>query len=613
VESGLEVAGRYRLERLVGGGAFGEVWRAADLLRDRPVAVKFLHRGISASSPVSLSKFRQEARIAARLEHPGITGVDDFGEYDGQWFLAMEFLDGRDLASELADHPGGLPVRRVVGLAVQLADALVAAHEMGVVHRDLKPANLMVVAGDRLKVCDFGIAQMADASTTHTFAGRVGTPTYMATEQWSGDPVDHRTDLYALGGILFALLTGHPPFTSERTEGLMGQHLNARIPRTRTERPEVPAALDKLITELLAKKPAQRPDRTTDVLARLHRIQEALTPDTRPPASPLSTPPPGTLPPAATRKAATRWSSAARIPLPGVSRRALLTAAALSLTAAAVPLALLIDEPSDGGEEKPAGGIDYSRFRLRFTLPGHQTGTGTVAFSSNGAILATVNGDDTAKTWDAETGEPIAAIDGHRHVVSSVVFSPAEAILATSSQDGTAKTWDARTGELLTTFAGHQGYVGCVVFSPDGAALVTSSEDHIAKVWDAATGKLLTTLTGHQDYVNSVVFNPDGRTLATSSNDHTAKVWNTATGEIIATLIGHRHVVWAAVFNPDGTALATSSYDHTAKVWNAATGELLTTLTGHRESVNFVVFNPDGTALATSGSDGTAKVWGEGK
>ncbi|HEY8415299.1 MAG TPA: serine/threonine-protein kinase, partial [Thermaerobacter sp.] len=287
----MEIAGRYRLARLLGGGAFGEVWKAADLLRDRPVAMKFLHRGISAGNPVVVSKFRQEAKIAARLQHPGITRVDDFGTHDGQWFLVMEFLHGRTLAAELTEHPKGLPMDRVLTLGVQLADALVTAHKMGVVHRDLKPANLMVTADDRLKVCDFGIARMADASTMHTFTGRVGTPIYMAPEQWAGDPVDHRTDLYALGGILFTLLTGHPPFTSERLEGLMGQHLNAPPPHVRDERPDAPAALEELIVDLLAKKPDQRPEHTTDVLAHLRRIRRALI---RPASSASALPDSGT-------------------------------------------------------------------------------------------------------------------------------------------------------------------------------------------------------------------------------------------------------------------------------------------------------------------------------
>ncbi|MEO3786804.1 serine/threonine-protein kinase [Actinocorallia sp. B10E7] len=259
MQAGLELAGRYRLEESLGRGGFGEVWSAEDLLRDRRVAVKLLYREVAESSPVWLSKFRQEAKIAVRLNHPGITSVDDFGEYDGQWYLVMEFLEGRNLAEEIADHPQGLEISRVQALSVQIADALAAAHEHGIVHRDLKPGNLVLLPGDRVKVCDFGIAHIAEATTTHTLMGQqVGTPAYMAPEQWLGDDVDHRTDLYALGGILYTLLTGRPPFRGTSVTTLMGQHLNLEPSPPRELRPDTPAHLDRLVLALLAKNPADR-------------------------------------------------------------------------------------------------------------------------------------------------------------------------------------------------------------------------------------------------------------------------------------------------------------------------------------------------------------------
>ncbi|WP_192808567.1 serine/threonine-protein kinase [Actinomadura montaniterrae] len=267
---GAEVAGRYRLAGVLGRGGFGEVWRATDLLRDREVAIKFLGREVAEAGPVWLGKFKQEARIAVRLTHPGITRVDDFGEYDGQWYLVMELLHGESVAAELARHAGGLPVERVRSVTVQVVEALAVAHAAGVVHRDLKPANLMALSGGRVKICDFGIARWHDAPTAQTLHGRqVGTPLYMSPEQWRSGDIDQRADLYSLGCVLYALLTGRPPFTGESLAMLMARHLNADPPPLRQLRPDVPADLEQIAQDLLAKDPADRPASAEAVAARL--------------------------------------------------------------------------------------------------------------------------------------------------------------------------------------------------------------------------------------------------------------------------------------------------------------------------------------------------------
>lgn len=550
MESGSEIAGRYRLERLLGRGGFAEVWEATDLLRDRPVAVKFLHRQVSEADSVVVAKFRQEAKIAARLEHPGITRVDDFGLHEGQWFLAMEFLHGRTLAAELADHPEGLPVERVVALGVQLADALAAAHEMGVVHRDLKPANLMVVGDDRLKVCDFGIARMADASLAQTFSGQVGTPVYMAPEQWLGEPVDHRTDLYAMGCVLFALLTGRPPFTGDRIEELMGRHLHAERPRVRAHRPEAPAPLDALIVDLLARKPEERPARTADVLARLRRIQQSLTAsDTASPAggaptehtlpvpAPSSTlllpdagaqsPPP---PPVSGDSSTTKTRSLGAADR--ISRRSLLITA-VALPVAAVPLVRIIENIRDDS---------------RFTLKGHRDAVYFVSFSPDGAALATASGDRTAKVWNVGNGDLIATLTGHEGDVYWAGFSRDGTTVVTAGADGTVRLWNARTGAPITTLTGHEGDVYWVEFSPDGTTFATAGKDGKTKIRDAGNGHLITTLLGHQDEVYEVSFSADGTTIATASKDNTAKLWNAKTGAPISSL-SHGHEVYSARFN----------------------------------------------------------------
>ncbi|MGT2530240.1 serine/threonine-protein kinase [Streptomyces nojiriensis] len=211
---GDRLADRYRLDRRLGQGGMGEVWRAHDVRLDRSVAVKVLLEAVTGEEAVA--RFLREATIGARLQHPGITVVHDVGQEDGRRFIVMELLSGEDLGTVLARERAGLPVDTALDLAAQTAEALAAAHEQSVVHRDLKPANLFLLSGDRVKVCDFGIAHSADATAGLTATGRVfGTPAYMAPEQVLGRHVDARCDLYALGCVLYALLSGGPPFGVE--------------------------------------------------------------------------------------------------------------------------------------------------------------------------------------------------------------------------------------------------------------------------------------------------------------------------------------------------------------------------------------------------------------
>ncbi|MFD7261038.1 protein kinase [Streptomyces sp. NPDC059874] len=253
---GDQLGGRYRLDQRLGQGGMGEVWRAHDLQLGRSVAVKVLLEAATGDEVVA--RFRREATIGARLQHPGITVVHDVGQEDGRLFIVMELLSGEDLGSVLARERDGLPVATVLGLAAQTAEALAAAHEQSVVHRDLKPANLFLLPGGRLKICDFGIAHSSDATAGWTVTGRIfGTFAYMAPEQWLGEHVDARCDLYALGCVLYALLCGKPPFgVAEPMYTLARRH----IEEPPAPLPAAPPALAGLLMALLAKKPAERPE-----------------------------------------------------------------------------------------------------------------------------------------------------------------------------------------------------------------------------------------------------------------------------------------------------------------------------------------------------------------
>ena len=258
MQSEAVLAGRYRLEERLGRGGMGEVWRAFDPHLEREVAVKLILSG--DNDGVLIRRFQREARISANIQHPNITAVHDFGHHEGQLFLVMELLRGRDLGAVLADHPQGMPLDLVVSVAVQAADALRAAYTHRVVHRDLKPGNLFLLDTGHVKVCDFGIAHIADATSQLTAVGTaLGTPAFMPPEQWKGEEVDSRSDVYALGGVMHTMLTGRIPFTGP-LPALLAQHLTQDPPPIREFRPDVPLELADLVARMMAKDPAARPD-----------------------------------------------------------------------------------------------------------------------------------------------------------------------------------------------------------------------------------------------------------------------------------------------------------------------------------------------------------------
>ena len=261
--------GPYELHEVIGKGGMATVYRAHQPSMDRDVAIKIISPELAAE-PEFAERFEREARIIARLQHPHILPVFDFGREGETIYLVMRLMEGGNLAHEL--RGGALPVKRAVELTRQIASALDYAHLRGIVHRDLKPTNVLLDNLGNAYLTDFGIAKMLSGGPTTglTATGAVmGTPTYMAPEQWRAEPIDGRTDIYALGVILYQMLCGQVPFAAETPHGLMYQHLDMTPPQPHTIKPDLPLAIEPVISKALAKRPEDRYASAGDVAAAL--------------------------------------------------------------------------------------------------------------------------------------------------------------------------------------------------------------------------------------------------------------------------------------------------------------------------------------------------------
>ncbi len=268
LEPGDELGHRYRIEAMLGQGGMGRVYKAHDNELDRAIALKVLQPELS-SDPNAMQRFKQELLLASRISHKNILRIHDLGEADGVKFISMAFVDGPDLHHLF--HSGKMPIDRAQNIAQQLCEALDAAHSEGIIHRDLKPQNVLMGAGDHVYVSDFGLAKSLESSSAGmTRTGQyLGTPRYMAPEQVEGGQIDKRSDLYALGLILFEMVTGEDAFKGDSTLQIMYRRVKEKPPNPKQLNPELPDYFSRIILRCLERDPAHRYQEARDILSDL--------------------------------------------------------------------------------------------------------------------------------------------------------------------------------------------------------------------------------------------------------------------------------------------------------------------------------------------------------
>jgi WD40 repeat protein len=648
----------YELLGLLGHGGMGVVYRARQVGLNRVVALKMIIGGAFATGK-SLARFRAEAMAVARLQHPNIVQVFEIGEAEGLPYFSQEYVDGGTLAAQLDGTP--TPPRRAAELCELLARAVQFAHDRGVVHRDLKPANVLLTAEGAPKIADFGLAKRLEESgaaiTPATDAGlAMGTPRYMAPEQLSPAgpanraPVGPACDIYALGAILYELLTGQPLYTGDTPLGVLVRVLHEEPTPPRVYRPGLPRDLETICLKCLAKAPSSRYASAKDLAEDLHRFLVGEPILARPPSfvyrsgkfirrhkslvvaaaaiatilatgivvtsvTALSEARQRRLADKNARKADenARQADAARQDALLLAYQARLAATMMALgdhnVGEAADQLNAVPENQRGWEWRYAASrLDDSLIALR------DIGSGLVPCPAAGCFASIT--DDGLRLWDAASGRPGATIDS----------DSTQNLQASVGADGKLVFVEERERESIRVL-GHDGrvrrrftlpgktYMHAWALDSTGTRLacawITNHPSSRLAVFDLATGVELVRFAYDSvaGEIRTVGFSRDGRYVVTGGDDRLVRVWNVVDGSCVRTLHGHTGFLNGTVFSPDGRRLLSCAADQTFRQWDAETGQLLDERFGDIAEVNAAVYSPDGRWIATGGADGTVRYW----
>lgn len=580
----------------------GTVYRARDPILERDVALKTVAPELLSHADTQ-GRFQREARAAARLQHPNIVTIYELGETDGTLYIAMELLEGTDLA-EAMSPADRLPLVQKLRIVVDMCRGLDYAHKRGVFHRDVKPANVRLLKDGAVKIVDFGIARVEDSTMTKT--GMVlGTPSYMAPEVLRGGRVDHRADMWAVGVVLYELLRGLRPFDAPTIAALVYKIVHEPPPPLDTTLLGVPASVSAIVEQALAKDPA---DRYRDMAEMADALQMVLG-----------------LTPSGER------------PLTGEAREEAYA------RAVAEARRLFADNDLEGSlnAARRAQALEPSRTEivafvkdLEERLQDAPTQSHTPRFAAaTAAIVATrVVPPPAAPAPPLSTGvlEGLGqrgaaffrevALFGEPPATSTGLVSPLRDVFALAATDGAIRLWDLRsrlrTHTLRTEMhqrTGHDAVCLCLAFSADGRRLASGHVDGAVHLWDLERGQEIPVRYRHDALVGAVAFAPDGVTLASGGMDQTLKLWHLPAAEAGESRREmHRQpagLTALAYVGGSGAFLATGHANRALRLVDTRTGRLIATLRGPEGQVNLLVASPDGRRLAAASHDRTLRLF----
>ncbi|MEG4457886.1 serine/threonine-protein kinase [Microcoleus sp. N9_A1] len=626
---------RYRAIKPLGRGGFGRTFLAVD--EDKPskprCAIKQffpLSQGTSSSEKAAELFNREAVRLDELGKHPQIPELLAHFQQERYQYLVQEFIEGENLQQELA-RTGPVSASQILGMLNDLLPVLQFVHSRSVIHRDIKPPNIIrrrisqtpiiytypTLTGE-LVLVDFGAAKLVEGlRETGTV---IGSPEFVAPEQIRGQAV-YASDLYSLGVTCIYLLTQISPFDLfdiNQDVWVWRDFLKVQID------PKLSRILDKMIEPSLSR----RYKSVAEVLQDLQPQQSAVQIPPTPVAAAI--PAPQRMP--AVQNAVPPTVAGTIIPVPPMQRvvptraptwRCVHTLVGHSQAVTSVAFSPDGATLASGSEDKTIEMWKLEAGKRWYTLTGHSDWVTCVAFSPDGATLASGGRDKTIQIWDLNKGKWWYALRGHEDRVYAVAFSRDGQVLASGSRDKTVQLWNLNKGRPMSALSGHAGGVEAVAFSPGGEFLASGSRDKTVQLWDWQNGRSICTLAEHGDWVRAIAFAATsssisplsqggaGGVLATGSRDGTAKLWRVdadGRGRLLRSMRDNSGDVLCVALSPDGRVLATGSRDGSIYLWDAATGGLLELLTGHGGEVLSVGFGADG-CLASGSGDRTVKIW----
>ena len=617
----------------------GTVYRARDPILDRPVALKTISAELAAN-PEFLGRFQREARAAARLTHPNIVTVYELGDVGGMPYIAMELLEGLDLVEAMS--PGRLPLDEKLRIMVEVCRGLDYAHKRGVIHRDVKPANVRLLATGSVKLVDFGIARLGESTLTQTGI-LLGTPSYLAPEVVAGGRVDHRADMWAVGVILYELLSGQRPFLAPTFVGLVYRIVHEPAPPLDTAALELPAGLADVVARTLEKDPARRYQDLAELAAVLQGVR-GVTEATEPTLSPHARERAVELELASVRRSMEAndleraLEAARRAQALAPSRTevvALVERIEKSLSEAPPPAerpdtlpaidSTVRNTPTPSRPRLPTPVLTELRargasvFRELATF-GEPPATQALARSPVADLLATAGADGAVRLWDLQSRTRRQALRtemhkraGHDARATSLAFAPDGSLLASGHVDGAIHLWDMTSGEEVRVKLRHEEQiVSALAFSPDGRTLASGGVDSTLKLWDvpaARKGEARRELVRQPAAVTALAFMAEGTLLVTGHTNRVLRVMDVATRRLTATLRGPEAVINLLCASPDGRRLAVGSHDRTVRVFDLASQAQIAMVTPHKKPATSLCFFADGSHLASVALENMVHLW----
>lgn len=662
--------GQYEIVALLGEGGMAAVYRAHQSSMRRDVAIKVIKPGLVQMGDF-VKRFEREAATVAGLSQSHILKVFDYGHQEDLVYLVMELLTGGSLSNRIR-QTGQFPTDTASQVLDQLGSALDYAHRKGIIHRDLKPDNVLFDEDGETFLSDFGLAKMLGDSTLMTQSGMsVGTPAYMAPEQWQGLTVDSRVDLYALGVILFEMLSGKLPFVADTAFALMHKHVYEVPPSISEFRANLPIGVEQVLRKALSKDREHRFQSGRDMgvafksaLAGLKLLDSDVVEILEIP--PQSAPPPAA--PTNTMPAINRTTQPLPTPAktPAKRRSGLLIVGILALLAVIGALAVIIVailfSKSDTPRLLTNTEVPVAVVPTMIPIPTQTAVPTQTPTDENAPQTTTAEALAQAQTRTMEVLQSASTIVAGTQTAIAVsllqtpssTFTPVPTLTLTSTDTAAPSATTTPSATLTATPTATMTFTATVVptaltnlqtvtlhtITPDNADQIarlvqfdpknTSSKAEIRSIWFSANGRLLAAgetdnsvqvwntqggspvaLNDHLGSVWSVAFSSTANTLllATAGADKTIQMWDELSRKHLFSLQGHESDIWSLAFSPDGKLLASGSADKTIRLWDVASGQLKMRLEGHTSDVRSAVFSPDGKLLASGSTDKTIRLW----